>query len=172
MFCLRSALIVAVPAALLFGAAHAGTTIVGKVVGIQDGDTLTVLDMELTQHRIRLAGIDAPERGQAFGHKSVDHLSTLCFGMLVTAKCPKVDHYGRQVCTVVVDGKDVSLAQVTAGLAWHYKRFAHEQSAEEREAYAQAEETARMGKVGLWRDSDPMPPWEWRSLRRTTPRKQ
>ncbi len=125
--------------------------------------------MELTQHQVRLAGIDAPEKGQAFGHVSQVHLSVLCYGKLVIADCPKVDHYGRQVCTVFIDGVDVNLAQVAAGLAWHYKRFVHEQPVHEGEAYAKAEDAARTTKVGLWQDSDPVPPWEWRSLRRRLP---
>jgi endonuclease YncB( thermonuclease family) len=100
------------------------------------------------------------------------HLSTLCYGKLVTANCPKVDQYGRRVCTVFVDGVDVNLAQVAAGLAWHYKRFILEQPARERETYAKAEDAARTGKVGLWQDRDPVPLWEWRSLRRVLQRKQ
>lgn len=150
-------------------AVHAEPHIVGKVVGIQDGDTITLLDPDLQQHRVRLAGIDAPEKGQPFGQVSKVHLSTLCHGKLVRAHCPKEDHYGRRVCTVFVDSLDVNLAQVTTGFAWHYKRFAHEQSAREAEAYAQAEETARTQKFGLWQDHNPVPPWEWRSLRRRVP---
>ena len=165
----RRALVVAVGVVLSFGDACADTHFAGKVVGIHDGDTITLLDMNLTQYRVRLAGIDAPEKGQAFGHVSQVHLSTLCYGKLVIANCPKVDHYGRQVCTVFVDSVDVNLAQVAAGFAWHYKRFVHEQPAHEGEAYAKAEDAARNAKVGLWQDRDPVPPWEWRSLRRMLP---
>jgi endonuclease YncB( thermonuclease family) len=166
------ALVFAFGAVFSFGDAYADPLIAGKVIGIQDGDTITLLDMDLTRYRIRLAGIDAPEKSQAFGRVSQVHLSTLCYGKLVTANCPKVDQYGRRVCTVFVNGVDVNLAQVVAGLAWHYKRFVHEQSAHERGAYAKAEDAARAGKVGLWKDRDPIPPWEWRALRRVLPRQQ
>ena len=137
--------------------------IVGKVVLIQDGDTLTLLDLEEKQHRIRLAGIDAPEKNQPFGYASLSHLSDLSYGMLVDATCPKIDRYGRYVCTVSVNGKDINLAQVAAGFAWHYKRFEHEQSPVERDAYRTAEEKARAGRIGLWQDDHPMPPWDWRT---------
>src|SRR5687768_12800313 len=87
-------------AALLIAArvACANEPLVGKVVAIQDGDTLTLLDPESRQHRIRLSGVDAPEKGQPFGQVSKEHLSILCFGKLVSARCPKIDHYGREVC--------------------------------------------------------------------------
>ena len=163
------ALAAAVGAILSLKGAYADTHIVGKVVGIQDGDTITLLDMDLTQHRVRLAGIDAPEKGQAFGHVSRVHLSTLCFGKLASANCPKVDRYGRRVCTVIVGGVDINLTQVETGFAWHFKRFASEQPEQERAAYAKSEDVARNAKVGLWQDRDPVPPWEWRSLRRMLP---
>lgn len=138
--------------------------LVGKVVGIQDGDTLTLLDPEDRQHRIRLAGIDAPEKGQPFGQVSRQHLGQLTFNRLVIARCPKVDRYGRDVCTLWVDGVDVSLAQLRAGLAWHFKRYAHEQPLAERDAYAQAEQTSRAARLGLWSLSEAqrISPWEWR----------
>lgn len=141
-------------------------SLAGKVVAVQDGDTITVLDVDLKQHRVRLSGIDAPEKGQAFGHVSQVHLASLCFERIVTARCPKVDQYGREVCTVWIDGRDVSLSQIRAGLAWHYKRFANEQPAHEREAYSIAEDRARMAGLGLWQDQNPTPPWEWRQQRR------
>src|SRR5262245_33059817 len=78
-------------------AVHAETRIVGKVVGILDGDTVTLVDMNLQQYRVRLAGIDAPERGQPFSQVSQVHLSALCHGKLVIADCPKIDRYGRPV---------------------------------------------------------------------------
>ena len=148
---------------LLGGATYADNQLAGKVIIIQDGDTLTLLDLENVEYRIRLAGIDAPEKNQPFGYDSLSHLSDLCFGMLVRAVCPKVDRYGRAVCTVFVDGKDINLAQVAAGLAWHYKRFQHEQTREEREAYALTELRARSERLGLWREDAPIAPWEWRN---------
>lgn len=139
---------------------------VGKVIAVQDGDSITILDPELRLHRIRLAGIDAPEKGQPFGHASHVHLSMLSYDRLATAHCPKIDQYRREVCTVRIDGKDVSLAQLNAGLAWHFKRFAHEQSPEERDSYASAENNARSARSGLWQDDQPIAPWEWRARRK------
>lgn len=148
--------------ALLVGATYANAQIAGKVVTIQDGDTLTIVDLEDNRHRIRLAGIDAPEKGQPFGYASLSKLSDLCYGRLVSATCSKVDRYGRHVCTVWFNGKDLNLAQIESGFAWHYKRFQHEQPPEERHAYAQAEDNARLNRLGLWRDDEPTPPWDWR----------
>lgn len=91
--------------------ANAGeiTSLIGA---ISDGDTLTLLDESRTQHKIRLAFIDAPEKKQPCGPRSKQHLSDLAFGKEGKADCYKVDRYGRQVCTVYVDGKDVGLAQL------------------------------------------------------------
>jgi endonuclease YncB( thermonuclease family) len=138
--------------------------ITGKVISVHDGDTISVLENEHAQYRIRLAGIDAPEKGQAFGNVAREHLASLCAGRLVKASCSKIDRYGRHVCTVWVDEMDVSLAQLRAGLAWHFKRYASEQSPDERAAYARAEEESRAAGLGLWQDKTPVPPWQWRAL--------
>ena len=137
-------------------------TIRGKVVGVSDGDTITVLDVARVQHKIRLMGIDAPEKAQAFGQRSKEHLSNLVFAKQVTVKSDKVDKYGRTVGKVIVDGKDANLEQIRAGLAWHYKEYQKEQSQVDRVAYASAEAMAKGQKFGLWVDQKPMPPWEWR----------
>src|SRR5687768_8777528 len=100
----------------------------GTVVGVSDGDTITVLDADRRQHKIRLAGIDAPERHQGFAERSKQNLSSLAFKKQATLDCYKTDPYKRKVCRVQVDGKDVALAQVRSGLAWHYKRFENEQT--------------------------------------------
>jgi endonuclease YncB( thermonuclease family) len=101
-------------------------TITGKVVVIADGDTITVVSSS-RQYRIRIGGIDAPEKRQPFGNVSKQHLAKLAFGKEATAECYKTDRYGRQVCTVFVGGEDVGLAQVEAGLAWWFRRYANEQ---------------------------------------------
>jgi endonuclease YncB( thermonuclease family) len=137
----------------------------GKVVGISDGDTITVLDSTKTQHKIRLAGIDAPETKQAFGQASKKHLSGLVFDRDVTLDCGKTDKYEREVCVVTVDGQDVNLVQVKAGMAWWYRKYQNEQSAAQRSSYEAAEATAKAGGLGLWKDAAPMPPWEWRHRR-------
>ena len=139
-----------------------GGTISGRVVGVSDGDTITVLDTSKVQHKIRLAGIDAPEKAQPFGQVSKEHLSGLVFGKQVTVETDKTDKYGRNVGKVLVNGTDANLAQIKAGFAWHYKEYVKEQSTADRESYARAETTARSSTLGLWRDAKPMPPWEWR----------
>jgi len=133
------------------------------VVSVADGDTLTVIDDNKKQYRIRLAGIDAPEKGQPYGDLSKKHLSALVFKQRVLVEWQKHDRYGRVVGVVVYGKRDVCLEQVSAGLAWHYKRYASEQSPKDRQAYAVAEDEARVRRVGLWRDAKPEPPWVYRS---------
>jgi endonuclease YncB( thermonuclease family) len=145
--------------------AASAQTITGHVVGISDGDTLTILDATRTQHRIRLDGIDAPEAHQAFGQRSRQSLAELAHRQQATADCPKVDKYQRKVCVVRVQGVDVGLAQIQRGLAWHFKRYAHEQSSENRATYAAAQAEAGVEKRGLWRDPNAIPPWEWRAAK-------
>ena len=107
---------------LCFSPAQA-ETLSGQVVKIADGDTLTVLDASKQQHRIRLTGIDAPERKQAFGTVSRQHLANLVFGRAVMVEWYKRDRYQRILGKVLVDGQDANLEQIRAGLAWHYKQF-------------------------------------------------
>lgn len=148
-------------ASLLFGSALADT-ITGRVVGVADGDTLTVLDSSKKQHKIRLDGIDAPEKAQPFGQRSKQSLSDLAYNRNVQVETHKRDRYGRVVGKVLLDGTDLNLVQINRGLAWHYKVYAHEQTREDRARYAAAEEVARSERRGLWRDAEPTPPWEWR----------
>lgn len=137
----------------------------GRVVGITDGDTVTVLDGTKTQHKIRLAGIDAPESKQTFGQASKKHLSDLIFGRNVTLDCGKTDKYRRKVCVVIVNGQDANLAQVKAGMAWWYRKYQREQSETQRSSYEAAEATAKAGRIGLWQEAGAMPPWEWRKTK-------
>jgi len=137
-------------------------TRIGKVVGVADGDTITILDYTQTQHKIRLAGIDAPEKKQAFGNRSKESLSDLVFSKTVTVVTDKLDKYGREVGKVLVDGVDANLAQVQRGMAWHYKAYEREQSVIDRGVYAEAESEARAARRGLWADVEPEPPWEFR----------
>lgn len=163
-FAVRAVLAGAALAACLSARAQAPAVIAGKVISVQDGDTITVLDAEHVNYRIRLSGIDAPEKGQAFGNVAREHLGALCAGRRITASCPKIDRYGRYVCTVWVGEIDLSLAQLRAGMAWHFKRYESEQGTEERAAYAQAENDARVARLGLWQENNPIPPWQWRAL--------
>ncbi len=120
------------------------------VVGISDGDTITVLDSRKTQHKIRLAGIDAPEKGQDFGNKSKEYLSDLAYEKVVNIPDNKLDRYGRTVSRVFVGRTDASLEMIKAGMAWHFKKYQHEQSLEDRLSYNAAELEARKVKIGLW----------------------
>jgi endonuclease YncB( thermonuclease family) len=141
-------------------------TLVGEVVGVADGDTVTVLDVDHRQHKVRLAGIDAPERKQPFGHRSTQALAQMVFRHQVTVEWHKKDRYQRIVGLVRVGGSDVGLEQVRAGLAWHYLAYAKEQSAADRERYSQAEAEAKSSNRGLWGDRSFEPPWEYRAHRR------
>ena len=134
----------------------------GRVVAVADGDTVTVLDNAYTQHKVRLAGIDAPEKKQAFGQVSKQHLSNLVFDKTVTIETTKRDRYQREIGKVLVNGRDANLSQVEAGLAWHYKRYAKEQAPMEQQSYAVAEVLAKQGRKGLWQDANPVPPWDFR----------
>jgi len=151
---------------LLVAPACFADTLTGKVVKVADGDSITVLDSTNTQHRIRLQGIDAPERKQPYGNASRKHLTTLVAGKTVTVKWDKRDRYGRIVRFVIVDGHDVNLVQVKAGMAWFYRYYQRELSPEDRRLYADAENKARYERLGLWRENNPIPPWEYRRLYR------
>lgn len=133
-----------------------------KVVGIQDGDTITVLDAANSQHRVRLTGIDAPEKRQAFGQQSKQALSDCAFGKLAIIEGDKFDRYRRLLGKVVVDGEDCNLRQVKLGLAWHYKKYEREQPMLERLRYSREERRARESLLGLWIDPEPTPPWDFR----------
>lgn len=112
-------------------------------MGVADGDTVTVLDADKVQHKIRLSGIDAPEKKQPFGQRSKESLSDLVFNKNVMVDTNKKDRYGREVGKVLVNGMDANLEQVTRGFAWHYKAYEREQSANDRELYDYAENEAR-----------------------------
>jgi endonuclease YncB( thermonuclease family) len=137
-------------------------TLTGRVVGIADGDTLTVLDTSNQQRKVRLYGIDAPEKKQPFGTRSNQSLAALAFGKYAVVEWTKPDRYGRIVGKVIVCGQDVRLRQIEAGLAWWYRKYAREQSSADQITYARAEEVARIARLGLWGDSQALPPWEYR----------
>lgn len=151
--------------ALMMSVVQAGQ-VQGRVVGVADGDTVTVLDDHRVQHKVRLAGIDAPEKGMPYGQRSKQHLSDLVFGKTVTLEGDKVDRYGRTVAKVIVNGRDVNLAQIAAGMAWHYKKYDREQSASDRTLYGAEELNARAARRGLWGDAQPVAPWDWRAGKR------
>lgn len=136
--------------------------ITGRVVGVSDGDTITVLVDGHDSVKVRLAGIDAPEKAQPFGTVSKRNLSDQVFGKFVIVEATKKDRYGRVLGRVLVNETDVCLEQIRAGLAWHYKQYANEQSEGVRQSYSAAEQRARQGRVGLWSVPNQTPPWEFR----------
>ena len=138
----------------------------GKVIKITDGDTVNVLTSDNETHKIRLSGIDAPEKKQAFGNRSKQALAELIDGKIVTVDYNKLDKYQREVGKVMFNGQDVNLRQVKLGLAWHYKKYEREQDVEDRSIYADAEYLAQRDKVGLWYDSNPIAPWDFRKQKR------
>ena len=140
--------------------AAAGEPLTGRVVSIADGDTLTVLDAANVQHKVRLAGIDAPERGQPFGNVARDGLATLAMGKAVAVIGGKRDKYGRTLARVEIEGQDAGHRLVSEGLAWHYVRYSDDAR------LAAAEREARAARRGLWRDPAPVAPWEWRASER------
>ena len=130
------------------------------VVGIADGDTLTVLCNGNEQVKIRLAEIDAPEKKQPFGNRSKQSLSAMCFQKQAEIKPQTKDRYGRTVARVICDGADANVEQVKRGMAWVYDKYVRDRS-----LYA-IQDKARASKVGLWADDNPVKPWEYRRANR------
>ncbi len=126
------------------------------VIGVTDGDTIKVLTTEKMQLKIRLYGIDAPERRQPYGDAAKRHLSGLVFGQNVSLRITDIDRYGRTVAVVMLDGRDINLEMIRAGMAWCYRRYCDDPD------YIDADATARAARAGLWSDPDPTPPWRWR----------
>ena len=132
-----------------------------KVIKVTDGDTVHVLDQSKTKHKIRLGGIDAPEKKQLFGDKSTQNLSRLIAGKNVEVEYDKRDRYGRIVGKLIKDGQDINLLQIKGSLAWHYKYYEKEQTKLDRVLYSSAEIEAREKTIGLWA-VPAIPPWEYR----------
>ena len=135
-------------------------------MGVSDGDTITLLGEDNTQYKVRLAGIDAPEKKQAFGNASKKSLSDLVFSKQVVANWSKKDRYGRFIAKVVFNNSDINLMQIQRGMAWFYSKYKYELIQEDRIEYLQAHENARNKKVGLWADSLPEAPWDFRVSRK------
>jgi endonuclease YncB( thermonuclease family) len=163
-------------ATLVMSTAHAD--ILGKVVAVTDGDTIKVLDYNRVLHKIRLTGIDAPEKAQPFGNASRKHLASMVAGKEVRVETLKNDRYGRVLGKVWVQPRDcpdcgktlnANHAQILSGMAWWYQDYARDQSAEDRGRYKSAVDEARGRKLGLWSEPDPVPPWAWRRGQRTPP---
>lgn len=165
-------------ALVLTGSGAVAAELHGRVVGVTDGDTITVLDETRANRKVRLAGIDAPEKNQPYGAEATQHLAALANGKPVAVTWRKRDRYGRLIGLVrlaVPDAcgkpqcpgmEDIGLAQIESGLAWHYTQYQNEQTIEDRRRYALAEQIARAKREGLWNDALPVAPWDYRSSRR------
>lgn len=142
--------------------AAAETVIIGRVVAIADGDTLTVLTEARQQVRGRLAGIDTPERAQPYGSRARQELSELAFGKQARVAVHDTDRYGRTVGRVHAEGRDVNAEMVRRGVAWVYRRYSSDATLLALEA------EARESRRGLWAlpEAERVPPWEWRAARR------
>lgn len=135
-------------------------TYTGKVTAVKDGDTIEML-VNGKPIRIRLFGVDAPEKGQAFGEKAKQFTSGLCFGKVVKAVQKSKDQYRRVVAEVFLpDNSSLNYRLLQAGFVWHYKNFS------KNEIWAAAEIKAKKDKLGLWKDVHPMAPWDWRKKKR------
>lgn len=133
----------------------------GKVVRITDGDTITV-EANGNRHKVRLSGIDTPERDQPWGDAATREMRRMVAGKHVRVEWYKKDRWKRLIGNVYVDGEDVGLLMIERGMAWHFKRYAKEQDPEDRTAYAEVEKAAQGARRGLWSDPNPVPPREWR----------
>lgn len=154
-----------------FAACAAAHEFTGRVVGVSDGDTLTVLDSRRVKRKIRLAAIDAPEKPQAHGQQSRIGLMRLAQGRVVKVVWHTRDLHGRVVgkvllrptaCDVCDFSQDAGLLQIEAGNAWWYREFRNEQHITDQRLYESAEASARQAWRGLWADSRAIAPWEWR----------
>ena len=135
----------------------------GTVVGISDGDTITVIDKSSNEHKVRLMGIDAPEKSQAFGNEAKQTLSNYIYKKEVSIEYKKYDKYKRIVGKVTFDGQDICLQMIREGMAWHYTEYEKEQTKTDRDLYREAEASARSGMIGLWHKKHAVKPSDFRS---------
>jgi micrococcal nuclease len=136
------------------------TTLKLKVTSVHDGDTLTGINDSNEQVKVRLDAIDAPELSQPYGQASRKALAEKVFGKVVTVTTKKRDQYGRVIGHVIVGKRDVNLELLEEGAVWHYERY------DKNKRLQEAEASARSSKKGLWREPDPVAPWEWRKSER------
>ncbi|HLU03208.1 MAG TPA: thermonuclease family protein [Advenella sp.] len=137
----------------------AATWLEGRVVGIADGDTLTILDKARQQHKIRLAQIDAPESGMPYGRAAKKFLSLAVYRKTVRVLADKRDRYGRVLGVVYLGRQNINMRMVANGYAWAYRAYVTDT------AYCNAQALARRQRQGLWAEKKPVPPWQWRRLK-------
>ncbi len=130
--------------------------ITGKVIKVADGDTLTLLTDSNKKIRIRLAGIDAPERKQPFGNSAKEILAKLVFQKKILIETQTKDRYRRTVGIVFLDNQNVNNELVRQGMAWVYKKYT------DNETLYKLEDKAKTRRIGLWADETPIAPWDWR----------
>lgn len=145
---------------LLVSCEPASELLTGKVISVADGDTVTILTENDESIKIRLEGIDAPERGQDFGGKSRQYLNELCYGKTVKVEKKGVDQYGRVLGIVYVGDLNLNEEQVRSGLAWYYRHYVNDPRLD------LLEQTARNQKLNIWSQKNPLAPWEFRKNKR------
>ena len=138
----------------------------GRVIGVSDGDTISILDSSNKQFKVRLSGIDAPEKKQPFGNVSKKSLSDLAFNAQATVYWHKEDRYQRLIGKVFVNGIDINLEQIKRGMAWFYVKYKSELSDQDQYSYSISESYAKDQRIGLWVDENPIPPWDFRAEKR------
>lgn len=134
---------------------------IARVIGISDGDTLTVLINENEQMKVRLAEIDAPEKAQPFGKRSKQSLSDMCYQQTAVIERIDIDRYGRTVAKVQCGLINANEEQIRTGMAWIYRKYLRDQK------ISALEKGARESRLGLWKETNPIPPWEWRKAKLT-----
>lgn len=135
--------------------------ITGRVVGISDGDTIKILSNN-QQYTVRLAWIDAPEKNQAFGTRSKDNLAKYIFNKQVTVTSTQADNYGRLLGVVYLNNANINAIQVKDGMAWAYRYYINQTGNPANNVYITLENQARLNRVGLWSDKNPIEPYKFR----------
>ena len=144
-----------------------------KVQRVVDGDTVHVVNKAGKKFKVRLTGIDAPEKNQPYGLAATYKLTEILINKLVLLKSKPnngkpytIDRYKRVLAKIILDGKDINLSQVLTGYAWHFKRYQKQQSPSDRELYSEAEIDAKKNELGLWEEKNPIAPWKWRKMKK------
>ena len=133
----------------------------GRVVGVHDGDSFTLLDEKNVEYKIRLHGIDCPELKQAYGKAAKYYVSGLIYNQYVTVETDKKDRYGRNIGIVkMANGKILNEEILKSGFAWHYLEY------DTNPLWTDMESNAKIAKIGLWTDSSPIAPWIWRKMKK------
>lgn len=136
--------------------------VISNILYVVDGDTIHIKDKDEWK-KIRLQGIDAPEKDQAFGKESMRVLANCLYkAKKIRIEWTEKDKYGRLLGKVLVDETDCNLSQIKQGYAWHYKFYQKDQTDLDRQLYSNAEIESRKSKIGLWKEKCPTPPWDWR----------